>query len=69
MDTTTVLAIIEMMNNHINHLDERENTGLEYAQLSKNEYYAVRKELKLFKNHLQSFIEGQLSAAENQTEQ
>jgi len=67
MDTSTVLTIIAMLNNHINDLDERENTGLEYAQLSDGEYYAARRELKLFRNHLQSFIESQLSAAENST--
>jgi hypothetical protein len=67
MDTTTVLEIINMLNNQINHIDERENTGPEYAQLSKNEYYAVRRELKVFRKHLESFIEAELNAAENQT--
>ena len=59
MDTTTVLEIIEMIdvktkNIRSNYPDEGSKRTIGLYEL---------------KEHLQSFIEGQLNAAENQTEQ
>jgi hypothetical protein len=61
MDSTTVLEIIEMLDTRIKYYDE----------LNSCDYYEIgcQSELTNFRNHLQSFIEGQLNAAENQTEQ
>lgn len=46
MDATDVQELITIFNKYIENLDIRENSGVEYAQLSKSEYYAVRIELK-----------------------
>lgn len=63
MDTTTVLAIIKMIENQIdNYKEKMELKGIDLVM-------PVEKELTQLRDHLQSYIEGQLSAAENQTEQ
>jgi hypothetical protein len=67
MDTTTVLDIIKMidaeirMNADIISTDSTLRT--EDTDAIANESWGLEK----FRNHLQSFIEGQLNAAENQT--
>ena len=75
MDTTTVLEIIKMIDR------EYENTGIHHTDLlaksnslSPNLFIALKGEshgkLKAYRelrDHLQSFIEGQLNAAENTT--
>ncbi len=59
MDTTTVLAIIEMIDARLANL---ENTTMHVE-----DYLGADRALTELQNHLQSFIESQLSAAENQT--
>lgn len=59
MDTTTVLAIIEMIDARLANL---ENTTMHIE-----DYLGADRALTELQQHLQSFIEGQLSAAENQT--
>lgn len=61
MDTTTVLEIIKMIENQIdNYKEKMELKGIDLVM-------PVEKELTQLRDHLQSYIEGQLSAAENQT--
>ena len=59
MDTTTVLTIIGMLDARLRYYDE-------FHSLDEEEFGAMWA-LKNFRDHLQSFIEGQLNAAENQT--
>jgi hypothetical protein len=61
MDTTTVLQIIKMLETRIDHYEQ-----LEYLD---DDQFGAQWELINFRNHLQSFIEGQVNAMENQTEQ
>lgn len=77
MDTTTVLEIIKMIDK------ENENAGIQHTDLLaksnslnpnlfialKGESYGKLKAYNELKNHLQSFIEGQINTIENQTEQ
>jgi hypothetical protein len=67
MDTTTILAIIKMIDAKIYNInvDEDEDYDQYDPANIKNEgrYHALTE----IKDHLQSFIEGQLNAAENQT--
>lgn len=65
MDTTTVLAIIEMINIAHTNLDEHLNEQTTNAD--KEYLLGGMHQLSGLKEHLQSFIEGQLNAAENQT--
>lgn len=67
MDTTTVLEIIEMINIAHTNLDEHLNEQTTNAD--KEYLLGGMHQLSGLKEHLQSFIEDQLSAAENQTEQ
>ena len=61
MDTTTVLEIIKMIENQIdNYKEKMELKGIDLVM-------PVEKELTQLRDHLQSYIEGQLSAAELQT--
>ena len=65
MDTTTVLEIIEMIDIAHTNLDEHLN---EQTTNADREYLlGGMHQLSSLKDHLQSFIEGQLNAAENQT--
>ena len=59
MDTTTVLAIIEMIDARLANL---ENTTMHIE-----DYLGADRALTELQTHLQSFIEGQLNSAENQT--
>lgn len=60
MDTATVLVIIRMIDAQIHNLEQAEGIWQE------EEHFGV-KHLSLLRDHLQDYIEGQLSAAENQT--
>lgn len=60
MDTTTVLEIIKMIDVQIHNLEQAEDVWQE------EEHFGV-KHLSFLKDHLESYIEGQLNAAENQT--
>ena len=61
MDTTTVTAIIKMIDTRITNVQNTCNP-VDY------DYPAIA-ELEILRDHLQSFIEGQLNGAENETEQ
>lgn len=63
LDTATVLEIIKMINGRLFNLQ----IELDQKYISEQSYYRSRHELLLFEDHLQSFIEGQLNAAENQS--
>jgi hypothetical protein len=58
MDTTTVLTIIGMLDARIRYYDER---AIDDDQFGMLQAYTD------FRDHLQSFIEGQLNAEENKT--
>ena len=58
LDTTTVLAIIKMIDVYISNVPEG---------IDKGEYWAAVAELEHLKRHLQSYIEGELTALENET--
>lgn len=70
MDTTTVLEIIKMIDAGFDNLDdylhddnlEKDECRIEYIKGGMHQLSAL-------KNHLQEFIEGQVNAVENQTEQ
>ena len=61
MDTTTVLEIIKMLDNEINDYNRL------LAKAESKAWQLQKMTLEMFKDHLQSFIEGQLNAAENST--
>lgn len=67
MDTTTVLEIIKMLDAEISMNSEtiRNDSTLSFetAEAIGNESWGLEK----FRDYLQSFIEAQLNAAENQT--
>jgi hypothetical protein len=65
MDTTTVLQIIKM----IDHRLDAEVNNIVNSQKKSDKHYFIGKAegYEELRDHLQSFIEGQLSAAENQT--
>jgi hypothetical protein len=60
MDIQTTLNIIRMIDNQIKVLNDNEN-------MDQAEYYGATKALNKLQDHLQSFIEAQLNAAENQS--
>ena len=59
MDTTTVLEIIKMIDTRLDQYDQ--------LGCLNDDQFAAQTELINFSCHLQSFIEAQLNAAENQT--
>ena len=65
MDTTTVLAIIEMIDARLKNLC----TQYELNEIRDEEFCSASDSLSELSEHLQSFIEGQVNALENQTEQ
>jgi len=67
MDTTTVLEIIKMIDVAHTNLDEHLNEQTTNAD--KEYLLGGMHQLSALQQHLQSFIEGQLNAEENQTEQ
>jgi len=67
MDTTTVLEIIKMIDAGFDNLDDHLHDDLE-KDASRIEYIkGGMHQLGALRNHLQSFIEGQLNTVENQT--
>lgn len=62
MDTTTVLQIIKMIDTRLKYLHEAWHAGM-----TRLEYEHQARALTQLADHLQSFIEGQLNGAENQT--
>jgi hypothetical protein len=60
MDTGTVLSIIEM-------IETQKNVLINDEVKFQEEYYGAMNALNELQGHLQSFIEGQLNAIENQT--
>jgi len=60
MDTTTVLAIIEM-------IETQRNVLINDDDMFQEECYGAISALNELQRHLQSFIEGQLNAEENNT--
>lgn len=71
MDTTTVLAIIKMIDTRITKYNVEIDKSLDDDDDDDTSMYwnlrAGRDALTELQNHLQSYIEGQLNAAENQT--
>ena len=67
MDTQTILAIIEMIDIAHTNLDEHLNEQTTNAD--KEYLLGGMHQLSGLKDHLQSFIEAQLNAAENQSEE
>lgn len=59
MDIATVLEIIKMIDAQIQSLYDDE--------VCANERVPIERQLSQFRDHLQSFIEGELNAAENQS--
>jgi len=60
MDTTTVLEIIKM-------IQTQKDTLMNDEVMFQEEYYGAMNALNELQGHLESFIEGQLNAAENQS--
>ena len=69
MDTTTVLEIIKMIDAGFDNLDDYLHDDLEKDECRIEYIKGGMHQLSGLRDHLQSYIEGQLSAAENQTEQ
>jgi hypothetical protein len=65
MDTTTVLAIIKMIDAQLLHIARKHSAN----NLTFEAFLAASSELTKLGNHLQEYIEGQVSAMENSTEQ
>jgi hypothetical protein len=63
MDTTTVLEIIKMLDVRIANYEALEEANMD-MDIS---YHGVICDWTEFRDHLQSFIEGQVSAIENST--
>lgn len=64
MDTTTVIDIIAGLNNYIELYKKSKRPSNDIMVMSD---LGAIKALENYRDHLQSFIEGQLNAAENQT--
>jgi len=71
MDTTTVLQIIKMIGaQKAHHTEKFNNTELIVDKEADGYFYnGIILGLTKLEDHLQSFIEGQVNAMENQTEQ
>jgi hypothetical protein len=66
MDTTTVLEIIKMIDNQIDYY--RRNSSQDgFGNIIEDFPQGQEDSLVRLRAHLQSFIEGQLNALENQT--
>ena len=64
MDTTTVLEIIAGLDNYINRYKKSKRPSTDIMVMSD---LGAIKALENYRDHLQSFIEGQLNAEENNT--
>jgi len=70
MDTTTVLEIIKMIQTQKDFLiNDYEDDAEGSARPTDEEHYGAMYALNELQGHLQSFIESQLNAEENKTEQ
>ena len=73
MDTTTVLEIIKNLDSHIKAIAEEykdvDTDPDQNVPMDPSYWITVGKEMALtdLRDHLQSYIEGQLNAAENST--
>jgi hypothetical protein len=70
MDTTTVLAIIKMIDTRITKYNVEIDKSLDDDDDDTSMYWTLRAgrdALTELQNHLQSYIDGQLNAAENET--
>jgi hypothetical protein len=72
MDTQTVIDIIKMIDVKVEYLNTKieESLNIDEDDDDTSMYWTLRAgrdELQMLSNHLQSYIEGQLNAAENQT--
>lgn len=73
MDTTTVLEIIKKLDSHIKVIAEEykdvDTDPDHYVPMDPSYWITVGEEMALadLRDHLQSYIEAQLSAAENST--
>lgn len=68
MDTTTVLEIIKMIETQKNFLiNDYEDDSEGHCRPTDEEHWGAMHSLNELQRHLQSFIEGQLNAAENET--
>lgn len=67
MDTATVLEIIKMIDTNVTALEDAINTEENLLYEDKINLETRIDALVAFRDHLQSFIEGQLNAAENST--
>ena len=72
MDTQTVIDIIKMIDVKVEYLNTKieESLNIDEDDDDTSMYWTLRAgrdELQMLSNHLQSYIEGQLHAAENQT--
>ena len=67
MDTTTVLEIIEMLDNSLYELAHHVINDTNQTEAKACMSIGKRQALIDFRDHLQSYIEGQLNAAENET--
>lgn len=66
MDTTTVLDIINIIDNQIDYY-RRNNNQDGFGNIIKEFPQGQEDSLTKLKDHLQSYIEAQLNAAENET--
>lgn len=70
MDIATVLEIIKMIDTRIKNVErkiELSSVLVDLPSMRKSMIKDQTQELIFFRDHLQSFIEGQLNAAENST--
>lgn len=67
MDTTTVLAIIEMIDSYSSAAYEKIEAANKEGKEASAYDIGVFDQMSSLSDHLQSYIEGQLNAAENQT--
>ena len=68
MDTTTVLEIIKMIQTQKDFLiNDYQDDAEGHARPTDEEHWGAMHALNELQGHLQSFIEGQLNAAENET--
>ena len=67
MDTTTVLEIIEMLDNSLRELNQHVINNINQTEAKACMSIGKRQGLTDFRDHLQMFIEEQLNALENQT--
>lgn len=65
MDTTTLLKVIEMIDNKMLWLDSEDDKPEGFSFAGPEEPYFGKQYLTELRDHLQGFIEAELNAAEN----